>query len=84
MLIQGQNNSSQLSVCLQAAPQFLLSATEAEDIMLYQISIIQSEWDRTCDEAELQEVDRRYLWRQQSLNPFAFYGAPERITTSIA
>jgi serine/threonine-protein kinase HipA len=84
MLIQGQNNASQLSVCLEAAPQFLLSATEAEDIVLHQLSTIQSEWDRTCDEAELPEVDRRFLWRQQFLNPYAFYGAPERIRTRIA
>jgi serine/threonine-protein kinase HipA len=84
MLIQGGDNLSQLRVCLQAAPQFHLNAQEAEDIILHQLKIIQSEWDSVCDEAALPEVDRRYLWRRQFLNPFAFYDAPERIRMAVA
>jgi serine/threonine-protein kinase HipA len=83
MLIKGENNLSQLLVCLQAASQFHLDAQEAEDIILHQVQIIQSQWDSVCNEAALPEVDRRYLWRQQFLNPFAFYDAPDRIRTRV-
>ena len=79
MLIKGENNMSQLIVCLQAASQFHVDAKEAEDIILHQVATIRSQWEHVCDEAELPEVDRRYLWRQQFLNPFAFYDAPHAI-----
>ncbi|MDV3482480.1 MULTISPECIES: hypothetical protein [Sphingobium] len=29
---------------------------------------------RNCDEAELAEVDRAFLWRRQFLNEYAFEG----------
>jgi serine/threonine-protein kinase HipA len=83
MLIKDQNNLSQLIVCLQASSQFHLDAQEAEDIILHQITTIQSQWDSVCDEAVLPEVDRRYLWGQQFFNPFAFYDAPLRIREHV-
>jgi serine/threonine-protein kinase HipA len=82
MLIKDANNLSQLMVCLQAASQFHLNFREAEDIILGQISTIRSRWDSVCDEADLPEIDRRYLWGQQFLNPFAFYDAPLRVRAS--
>ena len=79
MLIYGNNRMSQLSVCLEAAPQFLLDAAAATSIMKHQVQIIRSRWADVCDEAELPEAERQFLWQRQFLNPFAFYGAPAEI-----
>ncbi|CAN5509731.1 HipA domain-containing protein [soil metagenome] len=76
MLIVGGNRSSQIAVCLEAAPAFLVSKTDARSIVSNQIKIIVQQWDSVCDEAELTVVDRRFFWRRQFLNPFAFEGAP--------
>jgi serine/threonine-protein kinase HipA len=82
MLIYGNNRMSQLSVCLEAAPKFLLDADAAASIMKHQVQIIRSNWTSVCDEAELPEADRRFLWQRQFLNPFAFYGAPIEISAA--
>jgi serine/threonine-protein kinase HipA len=79
MLIHGNNRMSQLSVCLTAAPNFLLSAEKAQSIIQGQVLVIRENWTRVCDEAELTESDRRLFWGRQFLNPFAFYGAPAEI-----
>jgi serine/threonine-protein kinase HipA len=82
MLIYGNNRKSQLSVCLEAAPQFLLDAGAATSIVLHQVQIIRSNWTNVCDEAELPEADRRLLWQRQFLNPFAFYGSSIEISAA--
>jgi serine/threonine-protein kinase HipA len=82
MLIYSNNRMSQLSVCLEAALHFRLDAAAAAFIMKHQIQIIRSNWTSVCDEAELPEADRQFLWQRQFLNPFAFYGAPAEIGTA--
>jgi serine/threonine-protein kinase HipA len=79
MRIDGAHNRSQLALCLQAAPQFLLSGQQATAIILQQVKAIRTHWDKVCDEGALTSVDRAYLWGRQFLNPFAFYNAPEEI-----
>ena len=79
MLIHGRNRMSQLSVCLTAAPNFLLSSENAKSIIQGQVLVIRENWSRVCGEAELTEADRRLFWGRQFLNPFAFYGAPEEV-----
>lgn len=79
MLIHDGNRMSQLTTCLTAAPIFLLSSADAEAIIANQIKIIQERFQIICDEARLPEVDRRLMWRRQFLNPFAFYGAPDKL-----
>jgi serine/threonine-protein kinase HipA len=76
MLITGDQRSSQISVCLNAAPQFLLSANQAYSIAEHQIETIRDRWAEICVEAKLAEVDQNLLWRRQFLNPYAFFGAP--------
>lgn len=71
MLISGNNNLSQLTTCLEAAHNFLLSASDARDIFLQQMAIIETHWDSVCDEAQLSEVDKKFLWRRQFLNPYS-------------
>ena len=83
MLIKGNENLSQIALCLAAAPSFLLSAQDAIALAEHQVRVIQSRWDAVCAEADLSEIDRSLLWRRQFLNPFAFEGAPERVAKLV-
>ena len=71
MLISGNNNLSQLKTCLQAAEHFLLSDDEARAILKGFTDTIEQNWDAVCQQAELNEVDRKLFWRRQFLNPFS-------------
>jgi serine/threonine-protein kinase HipA len=83
MLIVGDQRFSQLSVCLKAAPMFLLSAERAVGLVSDQIKKILTRWEAVCDEAALSVVDRQLFWRRQFLNPFAFEGAPPEIANLV-
>jgi serine/threonine-protein kinase HipA len=74
MLITSNKRLSQLTVCLEAAPHFLLSSERARAIIDNQLAAIRAQWSAVCDEAGLTEVDRRFLWGRQFLNPFALEG----------
>lgn len=78
MLITGDKRLSQLTVCMDAAPNFLLSETRASAIIETQIATIQACWSIVCDEAGMSEVDRTFLWERQFLNPFALQGFKNR------
>jgi serine/threonine-protein kinase HipA len=80
MLILGDNRMSQLSVCLAAAPNFLLNSEGARGIVKRQVQAIRDNWDKVCDEAQLTQVDRQLFWHRQFLNPFAFFGSPPEIS----
>jgi serine/threonine-protein kinase HipA len=77
MLIHGDNRLSRLDVCLQAAPQFLLSDTEVRTLIDRQIEGIHRHWTEVCEEAQLASVDAKLLWGRQFLNPDAMtsYGS---------
>jgi serine/threonine-protein kinase HipA len=77
MLITANKRLSQLTVCLEAAPQFLLTSDRARAIIDAQLATIRARWSAVCDEAALTEVDRRFLWRRQFLNPYAIEGWAE-------
>jgi serine/threonine-protein kinase HipA len=77
MLIMGEQRGSQISLCLKAAPLFLLSVEEATALVGNQIKTIKKFWTEVCDAAALTEVDRNFMWRRQFLNAFAFVDAPE-------
>ena len=72
MLIAGDNRMSRLSVCLETAHNFLLEESSALEIMKQQIEVIKNNWEAVCNEAALNEIDRKLLWRRQFLNPYAF------------
>lgn len=74
MLITGQNRFSKLTVCMQAAPHFLLKKERARAIINLQLELIRAQWDVVCDEANLSQVDRTFLWGRQFLNPYALEG----------
>jgi len=74
MLITEQNRLSQLTVCMEAAPNFLLQEGHARAIIKTQLETIRAQWEAVCDEANLNQVDRAFLWGRQFLNPFALEG----------
>ncbi|MBI9090448.1 MAG: type II toxin-antitoxin system HipA family toxin [Desulfobacterium sp.] len=71
MLISGDNNLSQLKTCLETAHNFLLSEEEACQTFGNLTAAIEQHWDAVCEEAGLNEVDKRLLWRRQFLNPYS-------------
>lgn len=71
MLISGNNNMSQLKTCLETAHNFLLSKVEARQIFGNLTTVIEQNWDTVCEEAEVTEVDKKFLWRRQFLNPYS-------------
>jgi serine/threonine-protein kinase HipA len=83
MLIMGQQRTSQIMLCLKAAPLFLMSKAEATLLAINQVKTIKRSWPAVCNEAKLSMVDQNFLWRRQFLNPFAFLEAPEAIAKLI-
>ena len=77
MLIVGDNRTSTLATCLEAAPNFQLSEKAAKDIIARQIDLIRDGWSDICKEAELTEVERNLFGQRIFLNEFIFEGAPE-------
>ena len=80
MLIMGEQKASQLSLCIKAAPLFLLSGEKAVGLIANQVKTIKKSWREVCDAASLAEVDRNFLWGRQFLNAYAFADAPEEVT----
>ena len=72
MKISGNNNLSQLKVCLEAAHHFLLSKEDALSISEHIERVIRKYWNTVCEEARLSEIDKKRLWKRQVLNPFSF------------
>lgn len=72
MKISGNNNLSQLNICLEAAHHFLLSPKNATGIFKHIEAMIRKYWDDVCEDAQLSEVDKKLLWGRQFLNPFSF------------
>lgn len=81
MLINGNINLSQIKNCIDTAHHFHLSKNEAMDIYNHQRSIIEDKWNTTCEEANLNEIDRKLLWGRQFLNPFVFEGLENNHST---
>lgn len=77
MLIFGNNRTSKLATCIEAAPNFQLGEQAAKDIITRQIGSIRNGWDDICKEADLNEVERNLFGERIFLNEFAFEGAPE-------
>jgi len=83
MLITGTERMSRIAVWLNAAPLFLVAERDALALAAHQVSVVRERWSAICDEAEIFEVDRNFLWRRQFLNPFAFEGAPEPLAALV-
>lgn len=77
MIVFEGKNLSQLSLCVKAAPIFLLDKAEAKAVIEHQTQVINDHWDLVCDEVSLSKVDRSFFWKRQFLNPYAFEGLDE-------
>ena len=74
MLIAGQNNRGQLSLCLDSAKSYLLSRSEAVEIIEVILKSVVNNWTAVCEEAKLSKVERVMLAKNQFFNPYIFEG----------
>jgi serine/threonine-protein kinase HipA len=74
MLVNGEDKRSLLETCRLSASNFLVSNRDAREIINHQIEVITGSWSDICNEAELSDVERNFLWRRQFLNDYAFEG----------
>jgi len=84
MLIHGNLNFSRIELCLTSAASFLLSDQEAEAIVAHQIVTIRDGFAAVAQEAGVNEVDARLMWRRQFLNPYALQDAPKALSQLVA
>jgi serine/threonine-protein kinase HipA len=75
MLITGNNRRSTLATCMEAAPNFLLDKQTAAGIIQDMLATVRTEWEATCNEASLSDVDRNLFWERIFLNPYIFEGS---------
>lgn len=79
----GGSRMSQVIGCLKAASTYLLSASDARDIVDHQIEVIESEWHEVCDRARMTDIERKYFWKRQFLNPYAIEGYGRQPSPSL-
>jgi len=87
MNICGENKLSQLGNCLASRVAFQLDEEQAIAIIEHQVNTIAKKYPAVCAAAQFSEVDQRFFWRRQFLNPFCFYDLEEelrqRLTTNL-
>jgi serine/threonine-protein kinase HipA len=83
MLIYGRDRRSQIASCLAAAPIFQMGLEDAINLINHQVSVIEREWHRVSEEANLSQAEHNYFWKRHFLNPFAFYDAPASIRVPL-
>jgi len=75
MLIDGDRRLSNLGVCLAAARHFRLGREEARAEIVRQVEGVREHLPEIMDEAQVSEVDRRFLAGRVFLNSSIFDGA---------
>ncbi len=65
---------SQVAGCVARAPTYLLSESDAREIVDHQLDVIETHWTEVSDQAALSEVDRTAFWHRQFLNSYALEG----------
>lgn len=65
---------SQVAGCIRYAHEYHLSRRAAREVIDHQIETIESGFDDICEQAGLTDVERRYFWRRQFVNPYALEG----------
>jgi serine/threonine-protein kinase HipA len=68
------NRLSQFTTCLHAANHYDLSESQARRIINQQVQVVSESWDEVADDVGLTGLERRELWGNQVLNPFASLG----------
>ena len=77
MLITDNNRRSTLAACIEAAPNFLLDRHIAAGIIQDMLTTMRAQWEATCDEADLSDVESKFLWGRIFLNPYIFEGSED-------
>ena len=78
MMISGNDRSSRLVTCIAASRCFMLSDTEAREIIDAQVASIKNNWNAICNEADLSSRDRTLFKDRLFLNAYAFVGYDEQ------
>lgn len=65
---------SSLAACIEAAPLFGLDTEEARTEVSRQLQVVEDQWARVCDEAQLPVAWRARVWGTVFCNPFALRG----------
>jgi serine/threonine-protein kinase HipA len=74
MIGQDGWKESQVAGAVERAALYQLTQPQAREIVENQIEVIEGDWREVCDLAELNEADRRLLWGNQFLHPYALEG----------
>jgi serine/threonine-protein kinase HipA len=75
MSIDGsQGNFSTLNNVLSISEYFQVTPSHAHEIMEHMIITIKENWESTCEEAEMSNLERDRLWGTSIFNPFCFQG----------
>lgn len=69
---------SQVVGAIERSDAYHLDRRAAADIVNHQIAVIEEEWGRICDRAELTHVDRDLFRRRAVLHQYALEGFPRR------
>ncbi len=72
-LTRDGQRASQFRVARAAAPDFLLTAAEAQEVIDHVVETVTGSWDEMCDQALLTRAERAQLWKREFLNEYAFY-----------
>ena len=65
---------STLAGCVERATTYMLTESDARELIDHQRDVIEREWQDVCDLAQMTEVDRSFFWGRQFLNPYALEG----------
>jgi len=65
---------SNLAGCVERASTYMLTESEARELIDHQVDVVEHEWDEVCEGARMTQVERSFFWRRQFLNPYAFEG----------
>lgn len=65
---------SRLAGCVERASTYMLTQSEARELIDHQVETITGAWDEVCERARMTEVERSFFWSRQFLNPYAFEG----------
>lgn len=69
MRILNERSDSRLALCRKAASRFNLNEQSADNIISNLRDRITQSWKDVCDEAELTDIERKFFWGRQFLNP---------------
>ena len=70
--VHWRQQTQYLSYLHGGSPHFPLNKQDAAQIVQAMQATIRAEWDATCNEAGLSEVDRNLFWGRMFFSPFVF------------